>query len=88
MNQKQSTERSLWPNRASPFTKRENQNACLSMILTFLVSLAIMVCFAMSLLAIGVIAAGLSSIFPNLFSTVVGCFYRIKFLIPPDGRNQ
>ncbi len=74
--------------------KRENQDARLSMILTFLISLAIMVCaagtlyvrdigvenaidmmralepfageFAMSLFAIGVIAAGLSSIFPNL----------------------
>lgn len=74
--------------------KRENQDARLSMILTFLISLAIMVCaagtlyvrsievenaidmmqalepfageFAMSLFAIGVIAAGLSSVFPNL----------------------
>lgn len=74
--------------------RQENQDARLSMVLTFAISLAIMVCaagtlyvrdigvenaidmmkalepfagdFAMSLFAVGVIAAGLSSIFPNL----------------------
>ena len=74
--------------------KQENQDARLSMVLTFAISLAIMVCaagtlyvrnigvenaidmmkalepfageFAMSLFAVGVLAAGLSSVFPNL----------------------
>ena len=74
--------------------KQENKDAQVSMVLTFAISLAIMLCaagtlyvtntrvdnaidmmkalepfageFAMSLFAIGIIAAGLSSIFPNL----------------------